>query len=83
MSVATISPAKLAELAREGRQVELIDVRTPVEFGEVHLETARNVPLDQLDPKALMQQRDASNSEPLYVICKAGGRGQKACEKFI
>ncbi len=60
MSVATISPAKLAELAREGRKIELIDVRTPVEFREVHLEIARNVPLDQLDPKALMQARNGS-----------------------
>ena len=83
MSVATISPAKLAELAREGRKIELIDVRTPVEFREVHLEIARNVPLDQLDPKVLMQARNGSSSEPLYIICKSGGRGQQACEKFI
>ncbi|MGA2253739.1 MAG: rhodanese-like domain-containing protein [Thermoguttaceae bacterium] len=83
MSVATISPAKLAELSREGRKVELIDVRTPVEFREVHLEIARNVPLDQLDPKALMQARHESERAPLYVICKMGGRGQQACEKFI
>ena len=75
MSVATISPAKLAELAREGRKIELIDVRTPVEFREVHLEIARNVPLDQLDPKALMQARNGSGSEPLYVICKIGRTG--------
>ena len=83
MSVATISPAKLAELSREGRKIELIDVRTPVEFREVHLEIARNVPLDQLDPKALLQARSGSDLEPLYVICKSGGRGQQACEKFI
>ena len=83
MSIATISPAKLAELAREGRKIELIDVRTPVEFREVHLEFARNVPLDQLDPKVLLQARNGSDSEPLYVICKSGGRGQQACEKFI
>jgi rhodanese-related sulfurtransferase len=83
MSLATISPVKLAELTREGRKIELIDVRTPVEFREVHLETARNVPLDQLDPKALMQARKESDSEPLYVICKSGGRSRQACEKFI
>ena len=83
MSVATISPAKLAEFAREGRKIELIDVRTPVEFREVHLQIARNVPLDQLDPQALMQARNGSSGEPLYFICKSGGRGQQACEKFI
>ena len=83
MTVATISPAKLAEIVREGRKIELIDVRTPVEFREVHLQIARNVPLDQLDPKVLMQARNGSSSEPLYVICKSGKRGQQACEKFI
>ena len=83
MSIATISPAKLADLLREGRKIELIDVRTPVEFREVHLEIARNVPLDQLDPKVLMQARDGSGTEPLYIICKMGGRGQQACEKFL
>ena len=83
MSIATISPAKLAEIAREGRKIELIDVRTPVEFREVHLEIARNVPLDQLDPKVLMQARSGSGSEPLYVVCKSGGRSQQACEKFL
>jgi rhodanese-related sulfurtransferase len=83
MSVATISPAELAELTRGGRKAELIDVRTPVEFQEVHLEIARNVPLDQLDPQALMQARNGSSAEPLYFICKAGQRGQQACEKFI
>jgi rhodanese-related sulfurtransferase len=83
MSVATISPAKLAELTREGQKIELIDVRTPVEFREVHLRIAHSVPLDQLDPKVLMQARNGTGSEPLYVICKSGGRSQQACEKFI
>jgi rhodanese-related sulfurtransferase len=83
MSVATITPAKLAEIKREGRKIELIDVRTPVEFREVHLEIARNVPLDQLDPQVLMQARGGSSGDPLYLICKGGGRSQQACEKFI
>jgi rhodanese-related sulfurtransferase len=83
MSVATISPAKLAEIAREGRKIDLIDVRTPAEFREVHLEIARNVPLDQLDPQALVKAGNRPGDEPLYFICKMGGRGKQACEKFI
>ncbi len=83
MSFADISPANLAERIRGGRKIELIDVRTPVEFREVHLEPARNVPLDQLDPKALIEQRKGSTGEPLYVICKSGGRSRQACEKLV
>jgi rhodanese-related sulfurtransferase len=82
MSTSTISPVKLAELGRQGKKIELIDVRTPVEFREVHAEIARNVPLDQLDPAAVMQARNGTSNEPLYVICKSGGRGQQAVEKF-
>ena len=81
--VATISPKRLAELRQSGAKVELIDVRTPIEFREVHVEIARNVPLDQLDPAAVMQARKGSSNEPLYVICRSGSRGQQACEKFL
>lgn len=83
MSTSSISPAQLAELCKEGKNVDLIDVRTPVEFREVRITFARNVPLDQLDPTALMQARNGSADEALYVICRSGGRAQQACEKFV
>ncbi len=83
MNASSISPAQLAELCKEGKEIELIDVRTPVEFREVHVEIARNVPLDQLDTAALVQARRQSANEPLYVICRSGGRGRQACEKFL
>lgn len=83
MSVAIIKPQQLAELCGEGKKIDLIDVRMPVEYREVHLEIARNVPLDRLDVAALMQARNGSANEPLYVICHSGCRGQQACEKFL
>ena len=83
MSVSTITPSKLAELCKSNSSLELIDVRTPVEFREVHLNFARNIPLDQLDPASILKTRSGSAAEPIYVICKAGGRGKQACEKFI
>lgn len=83
MTIPGVSPAQLAELAKRGSRIELIDVRTPVEFREVHVESARNVPLDQLDPPALMQARNGSASDPMYVICRSGSRGRQACEKFL
>ena len=83
MSIAVIKPQELAELSKKGKKIDLIDVRTPVEFREVHVENARNVPLDQLDPDALVRARNGSANEPLYVICRSGSRGQQACEKFL
>ena len=81
MSVPTITPDRLEELRNAGQLIDLIDVRTPAEFREVHVPFAQNVPLDRLDPAAL--RRDRSAGQPLYVICRSGGRGQKACETLV
>ncbi len=83
MTIPTISPQAFAKLCSEGTHIDLIDVRTPVEYREVHVQIARNIPLDQLDAAVLMQARNGSANEPLYVICRSGGRGQQACEKFL
>jgi rhodanese-related sulfurtransferase len=76
---ATISPSELARLRAAGQPVQLIDVRTPAEFQEVHVDFARNVPLDQLQPEALMP---GGSGEALYVICRSGSRGKQACQKL-
>ena len=82
MSITTISPKQLHDAVVAGKAVELIDVRTPVEFREVHVSFARNVPLHQLDVAKVTSGRSAE-SQPLYVICKSGGRGKQACEKIL
>jgi rhodanese-related sulfurtransferase len=82
MSVNTISPQQLHEVVRAGKPVELVDVRTPVEFREVHVSFARNVPLDQLDRVKIEAGRDSSR-QPLYVICRSGSRGNQACETLL
>jgi rhodanese-related sulfurtransferase len=78
--VASISPAQLAELRRSGGRVTLIDVRTPAEYGEVHVDFAHNVPLDRLDPQAVA---GLAGDGPVYFVCKSGTRSQKACEKMV
>lgn len=81
MIVTTISPKQLSDMVQAGKSVELIDVRTPVEYREVHVEGARNVPLDQLNATQLAAAQNGSD-QPLYVICRSGGRGKQACEKL-
>lgn len=82
MNVESISPQRLLSICNAGK-AEIVDVRTPVEFRELHLEMARNVPLDKLEPNALMQARNGAKEEPLYIICRTGKRGQQACQKFL
>jgi rhodanese-related sulfurtransferase len=83
MDISTITPGDLAKLVSEGKKVDLIDVRTPIEYREVHVEIARNVPLKRLDPASVLQTRQGSPDDPIYVICRSGGRAQQGCEKFV
>lgn len=80
-AIPTISVEQLADQNRQS-PVDVVDVRTPVEFREVHLDIARNVPLDSLDPKAVIEACSAKD-QPLYLICKSGSRGAAACQKFL
>ncbi|RPI88161.1 MAG: DUF2892 domain-containing protein [Planctomycetaceae bacterium] len=82
MTITTISPKQLHDLVQTGTQVELIDVRTPAEFREVHVPFAQNVPLDQLDAAHWAKGRNGS-THPLYIICRSGSRGKQACDKFL
>jgi rhodanese-related sulfurtransferase len=82
MPVATIAPQLVVQRRQDGKPVEIIDVRTPAEFAQIHVKGARCVPLDALDAKALFAARDGALPEPLYVICQSGGRAARACEMF-
>jgi rhodanese-related sulfurtransferase len=77
----SISPVELYDLVRQGEAVELIDVRTPAEYQEVHADLAVSAPLDGLDPGGIVLARKAADL-PLYMICRSGGRSQRACELF-
>jgi rhodanese-related sulfurtransferase len=83
VTIKTISPAELHALKAGGQAVDLIDVRTRMEFHEVHAEDAHNVPLGGLDPAKVMLGRSAPADRPLYLICRSGGRSKQACQKFV
>jgi rhodanese-related sulfurtransferase len=83
MTIRTIAAQEVAELSTQGEKIDLIDVRTPAEFREVHAEIARNVPLDRLDPAELRESLNGSDHQTLYVICRSGSRGSQACQKLI
>ncbi len=81
-NISTITPNELEDLRKSGQPVELIDVRSPTEYREYHATPARNVPLDSLDPHAVIESRNESQAAPLYIICKSGNRADKACQQF-
>ena len=73
-----ISPIELQKILAENPQATLIDVRTPVEFAEVHVPQAKNIPLDELNPAALSLDKNL----PVYLLCRSGQRATKAAEKL-
>jgi rhodanese-related sulfurtransferase len=83
MPVTTIAPQQVVQRRHDGNPLEIIDVRTPAEYAQVHVEGARSVPLDALDANAFLAARNgAAADQPLYVICQSGGRAARACEMF-
>jgi rhodanese-related sulfurtransferase len=77
-----VPPGEVASRWSRGLKADLIDVRTPVEYAEVHAKGAKLIPLDLLDPKAVMADRNGSAGEPVFVLCKSGTRAAKAVERF-
>ena len=79
----TISISELHDRTSSDESIKLIDVRTPVEYRELHVPFARNLPLDQLDANRAQEIGKATSDEPLYLICRSGSRSARACEKLI
>ena len=82
MTAPTISVTEFSKLDASAT-ADLIDVRTPLEFREVHAANAKNVPLDQLDPKLFRTGENSGSKKVVYVICKGGTRGAKAQEQLL
>jgi len=74
----TITPAELQELLAAQPDLPVIDVRTPVEFAEVHVPQAHNIPLAKLQPET----GGWSKNQTVYLLCRSGQRATKAAEKF-
>jgi rhodanese-related sulfurtransferase len=58
---------------------QVIDVRTPEEFGEGQLENAVNIDFYADDFEAQLEQLD--KTRPVVVYCKRGGRSNKAAAR--
>jgi glyoxylase-like metal-dependent hydrolase (beta-lactamase superfamily II)/rhodanese-related sulfurtransferase len=79
VAVQSVSAEQLAEvLGAPG--IHLLDVRTPEEFNALRISGSVNVPLDTLEPGALLASMDAN--DPVYVVCQTGMRSQFAAAEL-
>jgi rhodanese-related sulfurtransferase len=80
--IPAVTPQQVQQLIAAGTAVDLIDVRSPEEFARGHAVGARSVPLNLLDPRAVVATRTSPADQPIYLICQSGGRSAQACMLF-
>mgnify|MGYP002631996255 CR=1 FL=1 len=71
-----IEAKELKQAMAEGR-VKLLDVRTPAEFGEIHIEGSELMPLDRLVADHLK-----GTDKDCVIVCRTGKRATQAKEKL-
>jgi rhodanese-related sulfurtransferase len=64
----------------DGKNVQLIDVRTPKEFKDGHIPKAKNINI--YDADFMKQTNVLDKSKPVYVYCRSGVRSMKAAKKL-
>lgn len=79
----TIAPTELQHQLTSQPDASVVDVRTPAEFSAVHVPQARNIPLDALDPQALLAAGAIKAGQPVFLLCHSGNRASRAAEKFV
>jgi rhodanese-related sulfurtransferase len=80
-----IAPQQLHALRKQGDDITLIDVRTPLEYRSGHVPGAKLLPLDRMTPEALSGQlprAELGREQPLYLTCRSGLRAEQAAERL-
>jgi rhodanese-related sulfurtransferase len=73
-----LTPVELKERLAVQPDLLLIDVRTPIEFDEVHIPGSRNIPLGRLSLTTL----GGVEGRRIYLVCRSGRRSEIAAEKL-
>ncbi len=69
---------EVVEAEKGNASVDFINVCTPAEYKEKHIEGVRNVPLDELQKHVA----ELNAKTTVYVHCRSGNRSRQAIEKL-
>jgi len=79
-SLETISPKEVEELISNDSKVKLLDVRSTLEFNELHIDGSMNIPIDTLSSKL----KDLDRGEQTYIVfCRTGNRSPMAADMLL
>jgi glyoxylase-like metal-dependent hydrolase (beta-lactamase superfamily II)/rhodanese-related sulfurtransferase len=80
VSLDMILPREAKELAEKDSQTKLLDVRSALEFSQVHIKDSINVPIDMLSFK----MSGLSQSGQRYIVlCRTGNRSPMAADMLM
>jgi thioredoxin len=79
--MALLSPSEFDSKLKSKTDPQLIDVRTPEEFEQGHLTSARNVDFNESDFEKKIEGLD--KKKPVFVYCYVGGRSGQAASLLL
>ena len=80
-AVGTITPAELSQRLKEPNPPIILDVRTRDEYSAGHIDTAVNLPHDELERR--LGEIPGSKSGEIVVYCRSGKRAKLAEDILI
>ena len=72
---------ELIELNKDNQEFIILDIRTPEEFSEVHVNNAWNIDFYNPNFPSMIAQLDKNKT--YLVHCKTGGRSSRSMEIFL
>ncbi len=80
-AVGTITPAELAQRLKEPNPPIVLDVRTREEYAAGHIDTAVNLPHDELERR--LSEIPGDKASEIVVYCRSGKRARIAEQILI
>ena len=74
--IKVLSPSEFKAGIKKGK-VQVVDVRTPVEFKSGHISKAKNIDFFQRSSFKTKLEK-LNKTQPLYLYCHSGSRSKKA-----
>jgi rhodanese-related sulfurtransferase len=79
-NIKMIEAKDFAETMNTTQNPQILDVRTPEEFTQGHIDNAANV--NWLGDRFVADAEKFDKTKPVFVYCKSGRRSKKATEKL-
>lgn len=74
------SPIEFSKKIKETKSAIIVDVRTPEEYSQGHLQDAKNIDWNGNDFEKQISALD--KAQPIFVYCLSGGRSSSAANKM-